>query len=116
MIQSITIAEPHFERYRRSSDFIRQYIFPGGMLPSPERFCSAAQRAGLHSVDQYRFGRDYAETLRRWRDAFLQQRDSFAAQGFDEHFLRLWQLYYAYCEVGFDEERIDVIQFMLHKA
>ena len=116
LIQSITIGEQYFERYRRSSDFIRQYIFPGGMLPSPERFSSAAHKAGLRTVDQYRFGRDYAETLRRWRDAFMQQRDGIAAQGFDERFLRLWQLYYAYCEVGFDEERIDVIQFMLHKA
>jgi len=116
LIQSITIDEQYFERYRRSSDFIRQYIFPGGMLPSPERFCNVALNAGLQTQDQYRFGRDYAETLRRWRDAFMHKREELAMQGFDEHFLRLWQLYYAYCEVGFDEERIDVIQFLLRKA
>jgi len=116
MIQSITIAEEYFERYRASSDFIREYIFPGGMLPSPERFCTLARSTGLRTLDQYRFGHDYAETLRRWRDGFLLQREAIAAQGFDERFLRLWELYYVYCEVGFDEERIDVIQFQLHKA
>ena len=116
MIQSITIAEEYFERYRASSDFIREYIFPGGMLPSRERFATLARSAGLRSVDQYRFGHDYAETLRRWKDAFLREREAIAAQGFDERFLRLWELYYVYCEVGFDEERIDVIQFQLHKA
>src|SRR5450830_310260 len=52
LIQSITIAEQYFERYRSSSDFIRQYIFPGGMLPSPERFCDTASKAGLVTLDQ----------------------------------------------------------------
>ncbi len=116
LIQSITIAEQYFERYRSSSDFIRQYIFPGGMLPSPERFCARARSAGLQTLDQYRFGFDYAETLRRWHASFQQQRDDIMAQGFDERFMRLWQLYYAYCEVGFDEERTDVIQFTLRKS
>jgi cyclopropane-fatty-acyl-phospholipid synthase len=115
LIQSITIDERYFERYQQSSDFIRQYIFPGGMLPSPQRFNAAAGEAGLRTLDQYRFGADYAETLRRWQSTFLQRREEIAGQGFDERFLRLWQLYYVYCEVGFDEERTDVIQFLLHK-
>ena len=115
MIQSITIDEQYFARYRNSSDFIRQYIFPGGMLPSPERFVREAKSAGLHAAEQYRFGPDYAETLRRWHTQFQGQRQTIAAQGFDEQFMRIWQLYYAYCEVGFDEGRTDVIQFLLHK-
>ncbi|MFL9880765.1 cyclopropane-fatty-acyl-phospholipid synthase [Herbaspirillum rhizosphaerae] len=115
LIQSITIDEQYFERYRSSSDFIRQYIFPGGMLPSPERFCDKASKAGLVTLDQYRFGADYAETLRRWNSTFQEQREAVTAQGFDERFMRLWQLYFAYCEVGFDEERTDVIQFLLRK-
>lgn len=115
LIQSITIDEQYFARYRSTSDFIRQYIFPGGMLPSPQRFSRHAGNAGLQTLDQYCFGTDYAETLRRWQAAFLQERDAILAQGFDERFMRLWQLYYAYCEVGFDEGRTDVIQFTLVK-
>lgn len=115
LVQSITIDEAVFERYRDSADFIREFIFPGGMLPSHERFSRAAAQAGLATADRFHFGRDYAETLRRWNDAFLQHREVIAAQGFDERFRRLWQLYYVFCEVGFDEGQIDVVQFLLHK-
>lgn len=115
LVQSITIDEAVFERYRDSADFIREFIFPGGMLPSHERFSRAAAQAGLATADRFHFGRDYAETLRRWNDAFLQHREEIAAQGFDERFRRLWQLYYVFCEVGFDEGQIDVVQFLLHK-
>ncbi|MGC8050037.1 class I SAM-dependent methyltransferase, partial [Salmonella enterica] len=65
LIQSITIDEAVFERYRDSADFIREFIFPGGMLPSHERFSRCALRAGLTTRDRFHFGRDYAETLRR---------------------------------------------------
>ncbi|QLG87501.1 class I SAM-dependent methyltransferase [Chitinibacter bivalviorum] len=115
LIQTITIDERYFERYRSSTDFIQQYIFPGGMLPSPERFVAAANKAGLSTQDQYRFGPDYAETLRRWDHGFTQQRDPIRQQGFDEAFMRIWHLYLCYCEAGFDEGRTDVIQFTLQK-
>jgi cyclopropane-fatty-acyl-phospholipid synthase len=115
-VQSITIGERHFPRYRSSTDFIQQYIFPGGMLPSVERFERSAARAGLHSEGHYAFGRDYAETLRRWRSAYHAARAQVVAQGFDAHFMRIWDLYFAYCEAAFDEEgRTDVVQFLLHK-
>jgi len=116
LVQSITIAERHFARYRSSTDFIQQYIFPGGMLPSPPRFCAQALKAGLHTVDQYFFGHDYAETLRRWHAACQRECEAISRQGFDERFMRIWRLYLAYCEAGFDEGRTDVAQFLLHKA
>lgn len=116
MIQSITIAERYFERYRSSTDFIQQYIFPGGMLPSIERFEQGAQRAGLTPVDRFAFGPDYAETLRRWHHGFEGSREIIMQQGFDAHFMRVWRLYLCYCEAGFDEGRTDVVQFLLHKA
>ncbi|MQQ99752.1 SAM-dependent methyltransferase [Glaciimonas soli] len=116
LIQSITIAEPYFERYRSNTDFIQQYIFPGGMLPSPERFCQHASDAGLHTTEQYAFGQDYAETLRRWHNACEHKSDAIAKQGFDERFIRIWRLYLNYCEAGFDEGRTNVVQFLLHRA
>jgi cyclopropane-fatty-acyl-phospholipid synthase len=116
LIQSITIDERHFERYRSNTDFIQQYIFPGGMLPSPERFCAKAEDAGLRTLDQYAFGQDYAETLRRWRAACEGQREAISRQGFDERFARIWRLYLTYCEAAFDEGRTNVVQFLLHKA
>lgn len=115
MIQSITIDESRFDYYRRSSDFIRQYIFPGGMLPTPALFLSLARRAGLAGRVQVAFGKDYAETLRRWGQTFDQRLNAIREQGFDDVFIRTWALYLAYCEAGFDEERTDVIQFLLQK-
>ncbi|MGA7782797.1 MAG: cyclopropane-fatty-acyl-phospholipid synthase family protein [Paraburkholderia sp.] len=116
LVQTITIDEAHFAVYRTTSDFIREYIFPGGMLPSPERFIAAAKRGKLTANVSLAFGRDYAETLRRWRHAFETQIDAIRMQGFDETFVRTWRLYLAYCEAGFDEGRTDVMQFVLESA
>jgi cyclopropane-fatty-acyl-phospholipid synthase len=85
------------------------------MLPSPERFNQHAQAAGLQTQDQYHFGRDYAETLRRWRFAWEEEKSAFTPLGLDERFMRIWRLYFAYCEVGFDGGKTDVIQFSLQK-
>ncbi|MGL4994980.1 MAG: class I SAM-dependent methyltransferase, partial [Deefgea sp.] len=88
---------------------------PGGMLPSPERFNEKASQAGLRTTDQYHFGRDYAETLRRWRADWESEKAAISAQGFDEKFMRIWRLYFVYCEAGFDGGKTDVVQFLLHK-
>ena len=114
-IQSITIDDALFERYVHSTDFIQQYIFPGGCLPSPSEFRKQAQAAGLQVVDELKFGPDYAETLRRWRDSFMANLDDIQALNFDDRFVRLWTFYLAYCEAAFDESNIDVIQFTLVK-
>ncbi len=115
-IQSIVIEDRLFERYLHSTDFIQQYIFPGGCLPCPAEFRSQAQAAGLKVVDELSFGPDYAETLRRWRRQFLAERTRILQLGFDERFMHLWEFYLAYCEAAFDEANIDVIQFTLQKA
>jgi cyclopropane-fatty-acyl-phospholipid synthase len=116
LVQSITIDDTHYAAYRASSDFIREYIFPGGMLPGPERFAAAARDAGLCSETSLAFGRDYALTLRHWRAAFEARRDAVRALGFDETFIRTWRLYLAYCEAAFDEGRTDVMQFVLSRG
>jgi cyclopropane-fatty-acyl-phospholipid synthase len=132
-IQSITIDDSLFERYLQSTDFIQQYIFPGGCLPSPSAFRAEAAKAGLEVVDQFAFGRDYAETLRRWRKDFLAHEadvlalqprsagqvtaaiDQQGSKRFDKTFMRTWEFYLAYCEAAFDEGSTDVMQFTLRK-
>ena len=114
-IQSIVIDDALFARYRQSTDFIQQYIFPGGCLPCPTEFRTQAQLAGLKVVDEFAFGPDYAETLRRWRSDFHAQRQDVLALGFDDQFLRLWEFYLCYCEAAFDEGSIDVVQYTLQK-
>ncbi len=112
-IQSITIRDDLFERYVRSSDFIQQYIFPGGLLPSQAEFRKAAQAAGLNVVREFSFGPDYAETLRRWREEFLSRSLQVLELGFDTRFLRIWEFYLAYCEAAFAMGNTDVVQFTL---
>ena len=115
-IQTITIADDRFERYRTQSDFIQQYIFPGGMLASPVRFADVAAAAGLRLERVHSFGRDYAETLKRWLAAFDAAVPAIRAQGFDEHFIRCWRFYLAYCAAGFDTGTTDVAQYTFARA
>jgi cyclopropane-fatty-acyl-phospholipid synthase len=114
-VQSIVIDDALFDRYVKSTDFIQQYIFPGGCLPSPTEFRRQAERAGLKVIDELKFGPDYAETLRRWRHDFMAQESQVLTLGFDNKFLRTWEFYLAYCEAAFDEANTDVIQFTLQK-
>lgn len=114
-IQTITIRDDLFARYVKSTDFIQQYIFPGGLLPSPSAFEAEARRAGFVVENRLAFGRDYAETLRRWRTAFEARLDEAQRQGFDRRFQRIWGFYLAYCEAAFDAGSTDVIQFTLRK-
>lgn len=114
-VQSIVIADDLFERYIHSTDFIQQYIFPGGCLPCPKAFRAQAHAAGLDVVDELAFGHDYGETLKRWRERFLAQREAVLQLGFDERFLRIWEFYLAYCEAAFFEDNIDVVQYTLQK-
>lgn len=113
LVQTITIADELFAQYRLRVDFIQRYIFPGGMLPSPSRFTAEVKRAGLAVLAQHNFGRDYADTLRRWRRQFAQKGTELDALGFDGAFQRLWQFYFCYCEAGFDTARTDVMQIEL---
>ena len=115
-IQTIVIDDALFERYRKGTDFIQQYIFPGGMLPSPSVFKQYAAANGLRVVNEFKFGLDYARTLDEWRSAFKEQLPRVRAQGFDDRFLRTWEFYLAYCEAGFRAGSIDVAQFTLEKT
>jgi cyclopropane-fatty-acyl-phospholipid synthase len=115
-IQSITIRDDLFERYVAGTDFIQQYIFPGGLLPSPSEFRKAARAAGLEVVEELAFGADYAETLARWRARFLAEEARVLALGFDARFMRIWEFYLAYCEAAFAEGNTDVMQFTLRRA
>lgn len=107
--QAITIHDRHFERARRSVDFIQRHIFPGSCIPSVNALTTAATDASdLRLVHLEDFGAHYARTLRAWRDALRARRDDARELGFDETFLRLFDFYFAYCEGGFAERHISV--------
>ncbi len=115
-LQFISVDEQHFPRYRRHPDFIRQHIFPGGLLPTSRAIDQAAVRAGLQMTARFTFGGSYAATLAQWRQAFEDAEPQVAALGFDARFIRMWRYYLAYCEAGFRSGNLDVQQVALVHA
>lgn len=116
VVQVITIADAHFDHYRRTPDFIQRFIFPGGMLPPVSALQSQAERAGLTLRCDVSFGLSYASTLAEWRRRFLAAWPAIEPMGFDAKFKRLWEYYLCYCEAGFLAGRVDVGLFTLRHA
>jgi len=115
-LQFISIEHRMFDRYARNADFIQTYIFPGGMLLDEPQFQSLGAERGLSWNDRQGFGRDYAETLKRWRQRYDQAVARGALAGFEEPFHNLWRYYLMYCEGGFRGGAIDVAQVTLAKG
>ncbi len=113
VIQTITIRDDLFDTYRKSSDFIRSHIFPGGFLPSPERFKAMAEKMKFKIEEEVSFGASYEKTLRAWLDNFNEMIDKVKSLGFDDRFIRMWQYYLATCIAGFATKRTNVHQFKL---
>jgi cyclopropane-fatty-acyl-phospholipid synthase len=108
VIQAITIAEDRFPHYRRHSDFIARFVFPGGMLPTAARIERHGREAGLRLDHAESFPASYALTIRHWRERFRANWTEIARLGFDERFRRLWELYFAYCLAGFENGTLSV--------
>ena len=116
LLQSIVIDDRAYEVEKSSASFIRSHIFPGGSLPSVEVIARClARHTDLRIADLHELTPHYAETLRRWRTNVERADDQLRRLGYDERFRRLWRLYLAYCEAGFDEGRIGVVQMLLGK-
>lgn len=115
-LQVITIADQHFDAYRRSVDFIRRHVFPGGMLPSPGALSTEIERVGFRKAGETTFGMDYARTLATWSERFHAAWPEIRPLGFDQRFRRLWEYYLAYCEAGFRVGFTDVCQIVLRPA
>ena len=112
-IQSITIKDNLFDRYRTEEDFIQKYIFPGGFLPSQEYIKQLAEKNQLVLEKINSYSDDYAKTLLTWKSNFFKTWDNISPLGFDEYFKRMWEFYLCYCEAGFKSKNIDLIQFSM---
>ena len=112
-LQIITVQDARWEVYQRGVDFIQKYIFPGGMLPSPNALKAEVQNAGLSVVKSKEFGLSYSQTLRRWHDVFNAKWDQAAALGFDDRFRRMWNFYLTSCAATFESGNCDVTQITI---
>jgi cyclopropane-fatty-acyl-phospholipid synthase len=117
VLQSIIIDDREYERAKTRKDFIKQYIFPGGCLPSITAITAAATRASdLRLIDLEDIGPHYARTLAEWRRRLEDRRSDAHALGFDDQFLRMWRFYFAYCEAAFLERRVSDVQVVLARS
>ena len=113
-IQAICAPDRRWGRQKNTVDYIRHFVFPGGMLPSLGSINKAlAEATELEIVDLEDISGHYAETLRQWRETFDNNIDQIQALGLDERFCRLWRFYLAYCEAGFAERYVNVVQLVL---
>ena len=112
-IQAIIIKDELFDQYRKSEDFIQKYIFPGGFLPSLQSIKDHTEKSGLQLMAYNSYGIHYSNTLKKWRENFVNSWSDISKQGFDHSFKKIWDFYFSYCEAGFKSKNIDLIQFSL---
>jgi cyclopropane-fatty-acyl-phospholipid synthase len=116
LVQAITVQDSYFETYRKSSDFIRHYTFPGGMLLSDAVIDAQARKAGLRVNDSFAFGADYARTCAIWAERLNAASPKIRRLGHDEGFLRGWKYYLGICAASFAEGQTNVVQVELSHA
>ncbi|QDU60750.1 Cyclopropane-fatty-acyl-phospholipid synthase [Planctomycetes bacterium Pan216] len=116
-LQAITLDEKHFRGRRYQVDFIQRYIFPGGFLPSMTMLLASMTRStDLRLVRMEDLTLHYARTLHEWRQRFLAAREHVRSLGVPGSFIRLWEFYLAYCEVGFLERTTGCCQLTLARS
>ncbi|VXB13802.1 Cyclopropane-fatty-acyl-phospholipid synthase [Enhydrobacter sp. AX1] len=117
VLQAITFNDRGYQKYLHSVDFIQTHVFPGGCLLSNSEILSQARdHTDMQVTSLVDYGYDYARTLIDWRYNFMQALPQLKALGYDDAFMRLWHFYFAYCEAGFLEKTIGVVQVRLEKA
>jgi cyclopropane-fatty-acyl-phospholipid synthase len=112
-LQSITIADRHYERTRDEVDFIKRYIFPGACIPSVSALATAMTESGLRIVSLEDIGLHYATTLAAWRRNVFANLHTVRELGYRDNFVRLWEFYLCYCEAGFAERQLGDVQMLL---
>ena len=113
MVQSIVVRDDRFKSYRKSCDFAREHIFPGGLLPCVTRFKAEAERAGLQVADTFFFGSDYAITLENWLERFDANLQKIRELGYGDDFIRKWRFYLTGAAATFRSGRINLMQAQL---
>jgi cyclopropane-fatty-acyl-phospholipid synthase len=116
LVQTIAIPDERFERYRRTPDWIQEYVFPGSLIPSLEAVSRAVARSSLMIVGVEEIGIGYADTLKAWRENVELRVDAVRALGYDERFLRIWRFYLSYCEAAFRVRALRDVQLVLTRA
>ncbi|MED6194134.1 hypothetical protein PIB30_025690 [Stylosanthes scabra] len=116
VLEFISIPDQRYDECRRSSDFLKEYIFPGACLPSLNRITTAMTDASRLCVEHYEnIGIHYGKTLRWWRKNFLKNQSEILALGFNEKFIRTWEYYFDFISAGFKSRTLGNYQMVFSR-
>ncbi len=98
-----------------TNSWIRKYIFPGGYIPALSEVMEPLERSGLVLDDVEILRLHYAETLKAWRERFLERQAQLEGI-YDDRFRRMWEFYLACSEMSFRYYGFMVFQVQLSRA
>jgi cyclopropane-fatty-acyl-phospholipid synthase len=97
------------------SDFVEDYVFPGGQLTHVARVIEGMAREGLEPVDAESLREHYAKTLWHWVERLESNADAARAEVGDERY-RVWRIYMAGSAHAFDRGWLSLWQVVAGKA
>ncbi|KAL8241760.1 hypothetical protein R6Q59_012062 [Mikania micrantha] len=116
VLQFISVQDAKYDEFRRTPGFVREYIFPGGDIPSLNILISAMTASTRLSVDHVeKIGEHYHRTLRCWRANFLKNQSKILALGFNQEFIRTWEYYFDITAAGFKTETLSDYQVVFSR-
>src|SRR5262245_18534459 len=113
-LQTTVYPDRDFAAYRRNVDWLRLHVFPGTLLGSLQtivRILASETGLRIHWMDD--IAPHYAATLRCWRDRFHANLSAVRRLGFDDGFIRKWDLYLATCEAAFSVRHLGTLQLLI---
>ncbi|XP_042401973.1 uncharacterized protein LOC121991954 [Zingiber officinale] len=116
VLQFSSIPDQRYDEYRRSSEFLKEYVFPGLCVPSLNRITTSMMASSKFCIEHVEnIGNQYYQTLASWRNNLLANKDKIIALGFDEKFVRTWEYYFIYCAAGFQSCTLELYQIVLSR-
>ncbi|KAJ4835352.1 hypothetical protein Tsubulata_021578 [Turnera subulata] len=99
-LQFTSVAEEEYDELRRSSGFLREYIFPGGLVPSLSR---------LNHRISFMMPQHCTIII------FLNVFSKILSKGFGEKFIRTWEYYFDYSAAGINSYKFPNYQVVFSR-
>ncbi len=96
------------------SDFVEEFVFPGGQLAHVSTVIEAMAAQGLELLDAEPLREHYGRTLWHWVDRLERNADAARREAGEEKF-RTWRIYLAGSAHGFDRGWLSLFQLLAGK-
>jgi len=111
----ITLNQVHVQSLGSGiSDFVEEYVFPGGQLAHASTVIEAMAADGLELIDAEPLREHYARTLWHWVDRLERNSEAARREAGEEKF-RTWRIYLAGSAHAFDRGWLSILQLLAGK-